>query len=978
MKKNECKKMRRKALCIALSAAMVLELTGCGKEEAEQAAVITNENQEQVLEKVLNGQVSPSHSSQAGKEETVYVLADAKGGVNQVIVSDWLKNGGQESSLADCSDLKDIQNVKGYETFETDEKGNILWKAEGADIYYQGTTEKEVPVEVKISYQLDGRDISPEELAGKSGRVKIRLDYENKETRKVKIGQKEQEIKVPFAMISGMVLPQDVFSNIEVTNARLLSEGNNSVVVGVAFPGLQESIDVESMKDKVKEKEEKEKLEEIEIPDYMEVEADADHFELGMTMTVAMSDILSDIELTDSFDLSNLQDSMEELQEASDQLKDGTLELKDGSGQLKDGTGKLLTGTDDLLTGARELKDGTQELYEKSGILNEGAGQLDEGAGQLDEGAEKLASGAGELNQGAEKLANGAVQVDEGVSQLSAGAGKVNEGASELYQGTEALQEGAQRLSVGTNALQDGGSKLAAGTGSLVDGAKNLNEGAHHVKDGVDQVAVQMGMLQALVGTPVDDGTSLSADQAGTLLQLSYLLNQSLREASIAVDGLSEQSYGEILANLQQKAAQTQENLDAANANLSVAQERSTSAEAQIASACQMDTQEMQVVTDTHSEEKEVEVSVEAPVYTTTRIISEGTEEEEGGILDETTDVDTQIVTGTGVVTTEVVDTDTVQIQTVDTDNLQEKIDEYKNALGDVAACQAEVNAYSMQLTALNEEMEMISAHAGDQEALKEKWGPAITYGAYLEASLQKLSAQLADQSGMAALVQGADSLASGTENALLGATELDHGANELKSGIDNLNGGAGELAAGVGNLKAGAAALKGGTNDLANGAAALKGGTGELRNGTETLKSGTGELANGASSLKDGAASLKNGTGELKDGTEQLAVGTNTLNNGAGTLKDGVSSLKEGVLTLEEGMESLDEGALALVDGMFEFDEEGISRLTEMFGEDVQDVVDRLTAVADAGRAYNTFTKLPENTEGNVKFIIKTEGVKE
>ena len=369
-----------KAMCLTLSMAMAL--TACGGAEAESASAITEGNQEQVLQEVLSAQVAPSHSREAGKVETVYVLADAKGAVNQVIVSDWLKNSRGGESLADCSDLTDIENVKGYETFEKDEKGNITWQADGADIYYRGSTDKEVPVEVKLSYQLDGKDISPEELAGKSGRVTIRIDYENKETQKVEIGGKEQEIKVPFAMLSGMVLPQDTFSNIEVTNARLLSEGNNSVVVGIAFPGLKESINIEELKDKIEDEEEREKLEDKEIPDYIEITADARDFELGMTMTVAMSDILSDINLTDSFDLSELNDSMDELQEASNELKDGTVELKDGTGELKDGTGELLDGTMELWDGTVELKDGTQELAEKSVLLDDGAGQLNEGAAQ--------------------------------------------------------------------------------------------------------------------------------------------------------------------------------------------------------------------------------------------------------------------------------------------------------------------------------------------------------------------------------------------------------------------------------------------------------------------------------------------------------------------------------------------------------------------------------------------------------------------
>lgn len=899
MKKESSKKIGKKTISIILSAAMVLGMTGCKKEETAEAPRITNENQEQVLEEVLKAQVSPSHSSHAGKEETVYVLADAKGSVDQVIVSDWLKNGKGAGSLADCSDLMDIQNIKGYETFEKDEEGNLVWKAEGADIYYRGTTDKEVPVEVKISYQLDGRDILPEELAGKSGRVKIRMDYENKETRKVSIGGKEQEIKVPFAMISGMVLPQETFSNIETTNARLLSEGNNSVVVGVAFPGLKESIDMDGLKDKLEDGEKKEKIEEMEIPDYIEVEADAQNFQLGMTMTVAMSDILSDIELTDSFDLAQLNDSMEELQEASDQLKDGTKELKDGSGKLKEGTEELLEGTTELRDGAGELKSGTQELYEKSGDLNEGAGRLRDGAGELREGA----------------------------GALGDGAGKLKSGASELYDGTAALQEGAQRLSSGANALQDGGAKLAVGTGSMVDGARNLNEGAHMVKNGVDQVASQMGMLQAKVGTPVEDGSSVDPSNPQTLLQLSYLLNQSLREASMAADGLTAQSYGEILSQLQQRKSQVQENLNTSDANLSAAQGRVSEAEAQMSTACVSDYEELIVVEGSHLEEQYVDVPIPASE-------DEGEEPDLASV----------------VVTTEVLDTNTRQVQSVDLEELQQRVNEYKAAVEEAAVYQAESNAYARELAAIDEEISMIDAQAANQEALKAKWGPAITCAAGMDQYLRELSAALSDQEGIAALVQGADSLANGTQNALLGATELNNGANELKNGIDSLNSGADELVGGAGSLVNGAAALKGGASELADGASALEEGTQELKNGTE----------------------------ELKNGTEQLVTGTGALNDGAGTLQDGVDTLKEGVLTLDEGMGTLDEGALALVDGMFEFDEEGIRKLTELFGEDVQDVIDRLTAVADAGKEYNTFTKLPEETEGSVKFVIKTEGVKE
>lgn len=920
----ESKSWRKKTLCLGLSTSMILGLAGCGQAESAQAGAITEENQEDVLMEVLNAQVASSHSSEAGKEETVYVLADANGSVNEIIVSDWLKNRDGSSSLADCSDLTDIRNVKGYETFDIDENGDMVWQADGADIYYRGSTDKEVPVEVKLSYWLDGKEIAPEELAGRSGKVTIRMDYINKETKTVVAGGKEQEIKVPFAMISGMILPQDKFSNIEVTNARLLSEGNNSVVIGVAFPGLAESIQMEELKDKVNDKktddkeaddkisgkEEGDSLEDLEIPDYIEITADVSDFELGMTMTVAMSDILSDIELTDSFDLSELNDSMGELQDAANELKDGTEELKDGSGQLKDGTGELLSGTDELLDGTAELKDGTQELYEKSGLLDDGAKQLDEGA-------------------------------------------------AALYDGTVALQDGVTKLADGTGALKDGSAQLADGTGSLVEGAKSLNDGALLVQGGIGQVASQMDTLKAGIGTPVTSADGIDPANPTTLLQVSWLLNQTLAQMSSSA-GLSETYYHAILASLTAQRAEAQANLDMAQENLLAAQEQAAEAQLQLVEACQVNTQDITVVTDTYTEAAYQTVQAEVPVYTTTKEttvtlaetgdISEQSDEKEDGAEGEgsgdnttTEEVDRSTAESTEMTTKlqdievpvekEVVETDTIQIQSVDVDNLQEKVDGYQAALEEAAVCQAQVEAYSLQVEALDAAQEALAAADADamqQLALMQQWGPAITYAAVLEQKLEEISTSLNSQEsvgGMTALVQGAGALADGTQTALLGAEALDSGANELKAGI-------------------------------------------------EELDSGAGELADGAGSLKDGAATLKNGTDELQSGTGQLVEGTNTLNDGAGTLKDGVVTLKDGVLTLDEGMGTLDEGALALVDGMFEFDEEGISKLTDLFGDDVQDVLDRLQAVSDAGKEYNTFTRLPENMDGSVKFIIKTEAV--
>lgn len=291
-------------------------------------------------------------SNTEGKDETVYVITDASGEKQNVIVSDWLKNGSSSDIIKDYTTLKDIVNVKGDETYSTNNDGSISWNAEGNDIYYQGTTDAELPVAVKISYQLDGADISAEDLAGKSGHVTIRFDYENNSTKDVTINGKKTTIKTPFAMVSGLELPNDKFSNIEVENGKVISEGDNAFVIGMAFPGLKESLDLDDDKDL------KDKIGDIEIPEYVQIEADVTDFSLEMTMTLASSSFLSDLKVDDDGTLDELKDDMNTLQSSAQELVDGTQTLKDGTSDLVSGVSKLKNGSSDLNTGAKQLADG--------------------------------------------------------------------------------------------------------------------------------------------------------------------------------------------------------------------------------------------------------------------------------------------------------------------------------------------------------------------------------------------------------------------------------------------------------------------------------------------------------------------------------------------------------------------------------------------------------------------------------------------
>ena len=179
------------------------------------------------------------------KEETVYVNTEADGTIKEITVSEWLKNAKtlSDSTITDISDLSDIKNTKGDEGFTQDGK-TLTWETDGRDIHYEGKTEKDLPVTVTFSYELDGRKIKPEDLAGKTGHLKIHVAYENHAVTTKKISGKSVKLYSPFMMLTGMILSTDHFSNVTVDNGKVVEDDSRNIVLGIAMPGLKESLDL--------------------------------------------------------------------------------------------------------------------------------------------------------------------------------------------------------------------------------------------------------------------------------------------------------------------------------------------------------------------------------------------------------------------------------------------------------------------------------------------------------------------------------------------------------------------------------------------------------------------------------------------------------------------------------------------------------------------------------------------------------------
>ena len=541
----------KKITAVAVSAAFVFAaLTGCGGKKAdiavkEEKDAKTEESDVDKAEEMA----APEHSSTSGKNETVYIIKNGDG-TKKTIVSEWLKNPSGSSVMNDVAKLEDIEVVKGDAKLEKNENGNITWNASGADIYYKGTTLKESPIDVDITYTLDGSKITSSELKGKSGHLVIEINYRNTMSKTLtdKDG-KEYKIYMPFIMSTGMILDNSKFINVTAKNGEVVNDGERTMVMGVGFPGLYDSlgldtIDLSGSKD---DEEETEKIDKSDIPESVTVECD-----------VRDCDVITALTVGKVFDLDNLSKefNMENLNADVDDMTDGMKKLIDGSEDLHSGIGKVNKGVKTLQKGSRTLSSGANTLAKGAKKLSSGTATLASGAKELSDGmaklsgampsaadAKKLAAGstqiknaidsmysasknapvtdkeidavsaklyklvqAGELDadtmkqivtvyktcQGLEKGVNsihgGYGSINKAVQaypQLAAGIGNAAKGAKQVASGAQTVSKGAKDLSTGASKLAKGAKNLSNGTGTLADGTEKLLKGSKDLKDGL-------------------------------------------------------------------------------------------------------------------------------------------------------------------------------------------------------------------------------------------------------------------------------------------------------------------------------------------------------------------------------------------------------------------------------------------------------------------------------------------------------------
>ncbi len=553
MKRSKIIRLHALLLCAALLGSLT---TGCGVKPTGTAVPQQETERPAVEQKEDNPSPRQRNADGVDKEETVYVQAAPDGTVQKVSVEARLSNPGDGQPIPDRSNLTDIRSTKGDEDY-TRNGEELLWDNHGEDVEYKGTSTQALPVSVRVSYTLNGKPISPQSLAGKSGRVTIRFDYENhtqqsvtvtrstgekksKNTTKTKgkekkAVQREVTVPVPFVALSTLFLSEDNFSNVEVTNGQVVRTDGQSVVVGYACPGLADGLRLADY----------EPTEDIDVPEYVEVTADVTDFSLDFTATVLTPELLNELEQKNLDDVDELTEGMRELMDASKELAEGTKELSDGLSKFKSYLGKYTKGVRSAASGAKALQDGLEQLNTQTLQLQQQAEELQteletqleqqgedpeqllkqiENLSQVFEEARKELTELSEFAQGVQqyqatveqskddaqtalsRIDWAELERNSGAEAAQQAAAQVEECAEELNLTEEQQAQLTQRLSAGIDlsdstkeaqqAVNDAQTALEA-----IPQSPDLTQGAERLQNSVETLLQQLEQLKPYVET---------------------------------------------------------------------------------------------------------------------------------------------------------------------------------------------------------------------------------------------------------------------------------------------------------------------------------------------------------------------------------------------------------------------------------------------------------------------------------------------
>ena len=771
----------RVLVTLALMASLVV-----GNIAGTSVNVQAADNKDKSTETKKTSETKTSSSATPAKDETVYVKVDDAGNQKDVTVSDQLKNISSLGTIDDVSDLKDIKNVKGDETF-SENNGKLVWQGDKKDICYQGTTTKKIPVGMKVTYELDGKKVSADDLEGKSGHLKIHYEYQNTSADSGKY--------TPFLMATGLLMDGEKFSNVTVDNGKVISDGDRDIVIGMGLPQLKEQLTSVSSK-----------VDDLDIPDSFTVEADVTDYEKVEAVTVATNEVFNEVD-TDKFDsLDELKDSMTELQDASNKLVSGSGELKDGLDTLLSSSGTLVSGIDQLASGGNTLASGTGSLVSGANTLNAGlqtasskvSGTLLPGVKALDLGVSQMQSKLA-AKDALPKLTTGVATLDAALN-----TGNAAKGQPSLIDAAASVNAGVQAAATGANGLNAGIAEI----GTNVQSLNSVVKGVAGKTGGLVQAANAAYSILNNVASKSEQEVKVSSNNVdvtnATGTATGRATGTATGNAEITYEGVEKNA--DAIASLKTALESVEEGSVAANAiNAAIA-----------------------------SLERQQTVSGNATINEATM---ENAKIDNATIQSGKATVDTTVKVTNPDVKETLKYLATIKDGATSIDNAFNKDD---IAIGgyNLAANMADLNTAVNKGTDEQHPSAVAVASAVNAGLQKLKAGTPV-----LADGINQVAAGATELNEG---VNGKDGLVSQVNSGVL---QLKSGTAQLLAGVDGTNGlasGLGQLAAGSSQLASGASQLNSGAGTLSTGLNTLQSSTGALVSGVEQLDSGAAELNSG------------------------------------------------------------------------------------------------------------------------------------
>lgn len=493
----------------------------------------------------------PMNTYALSKDETVYTKLNSDGSVKSTIVNEHLTNDNKKDKLEDISDLENILNINSNHDYIKN-GNNITWNSNGSDIFYQGTLNKSLPITTNITYKLDGKEISLDDLIGKEGHVSITLKYTNNDLHVGSGSSKNYRLYTPFVVTTATIIPNDNNSNIEVTNGKVVNNGSNYIVVGLSTPGLYQSLGYSELKSL----------------DKVEISFDTKRFELSSIYSVITPKLIesSDLDIFNKLDsvygsINTLQSSMDKIEEGSNNILKNLGTIDDGSKQISSNLSIVASKLKEISSGASDIKSGLEQILASLKNAKAGLNSSDntekikaikmliasnkDTISKLEEGNKKLAVAYEKYNlesydyatlatanldlynlkysyensyksnesmimlltKNNEALSTSlatfsqtSTQINDLIATLSAYLEKIESGSEALAAGTKELSSGVSVLSNKMQELSNGTSKLYNGMSTLNNGIEELNsKGINTLSNYANNVSNLTSKMEGLV-----------------------------------------------------------------------------------------------------------------------------------------------------------------------------------------------------------------------------------------------------------------------------------------------------------------------------------------------------------------------------------------------------------------------------------------------------------------------------------------------